>query len=119
MKSANQSSATFLQGQTIMTEQVGDGITRQILGYNHELMLVKVWFKAGAEGYAHQHPHSQVSYVESGVFDVMIDGVVQRLVAGDCFMAAPGLMHGAVCIEDGVLIDTFSPARQDFLGSDK
>ncbi len=110
-------SAPFIQGQTALKEHMTDGITRQILGYNQELMVVRVWFKAGAIGYAHQHPHSQVSYVESGEFDVTIDGVVQRLVAGDCFFVAPHLMHGAVCVVDGVLLDTFSPIRQDFLES--
>ncbi|MCL4171053.1 UNVERIFIED_CONTAM: hypothetical protein GTU68_053338 [Idotea baltica] len=78
-------------------------------------MLVKAWFESGAEGYQHQHPHSQSTYIESGVFDVTIDGVTKRQRGGDCYYIPPNLMHGAVCIEPGILIDTFSPVREDFL----
>lgn len=94
---------------------LGEGLKRQLLGYNHELMLVRVWFDKGAEGYLHKHPHSQSTYIESGVFDVHVNGKVKRLSAGDAFFIPPEEMHGAVCIEEGVLIDTFSPIREDFL----
>ena len=77
--------------------------------------MARVEFEAGAEGYVHAHPHSQVAYVESGEFDVFIDGVTKRLGAGDCFYIYPNVDHGAVCIKAGVLLDVFSPVREDFL----
>ena len=96
-------------------EQVAEGITRQFLGYGPELMAVKVWFEEGAEGYQHDHPHTQVSYVESGEFETTVDGVTKTLRAGDSFYVAPNKLHGAVCKKAGVLIDIFSPHREDFL----
>ena len=108
-------SERFVKAENVQVEDLGGGVKRQILGYNHEIMVVKVWFEQGAEGYRHQHPHSQSTYVESGVFDVFINGEVQRLKAGDGFYIPPEELHGAVCIEAGVLIDTFSPVREDFL----
>ena len=74
---------------------------------------------SGAVGDLHSHTHSQVSYVQSGEFDVSIDGVDTRLGPGDSFYVAPNLRHGAVCRKAGVLIDVFSPVRDDFLGEDK
>jgi quercetin dioxygenase-like cupin family protein len=38
------------------------------------------------------------------------------LKAGDVFYVSPNVLHGAVCIEDGLLIDVFSPMREDFIG---
>ena len=33
---------------------------------------------------------------------------------GDGVYVPPDVLHGAVCIEEGVLIDVFSPVREDF-----
>jgi quercetin dioxygenase-like cupin family protein len=104
----------FLFGKNVPVEDMGGGIKRQILGHNDDLMLVKATFQDGAEGYQHQHHHSQVTYVESGVFDVTIDGVTNRQSAGDSFFIPPNIMHGAICLEAGVLLDVFSPIREDF-----
>lgn len=96
-------------------EVVGDGVARQILGFNSDLMMVRVWFDKGAVGPVHRHIHSQVSYVESGRFSVRVGDDVQTLGAGDCFFIPPNVDHGAVCEEAGVLLDVFNPVRQDFL----
>ena len=108
-------SEPFVVANDTPKEDLGGGITRQILGYGPEIMVVRVWFDKGAVGEVHAHPHSQSTYVESGRFEVFIDGEKRVLEAGDSFYIAPHLDHGAVCLEPGVLIDTFSPAREDFL----
>ena len=64
---------------------------------------------------SHQHPHRQASYVESGVFDVTIDGKTERLVTGDTFFVPPDLVHGVTAVEAGQLIDSFTPMRSEFL----
>lgn len=108
----------FLPGSLMATEEVDRGVKRQILGFNEQLMMVKVWFEAGSEGYVHSHCHSQVSYVESGEFDVTVGEEQRTLVAGDCFFIEPNVRHGAVCRRAGVLIDVFSPYREDFVAVD-
>jgi len=107
-------SPNFLFGDKVEVEDVDPGIKRQILGHNDDVMLVKAIFEKGAEGYQHKHYHSQVAYIESGVFDVTINGVTKRQKAGDCYFVEPNVMHGAICIEAGVLLDMFSPIREDF-----
>ena len=96
-------------------EDLGGGIKRQMLGYNHELMAVKVWFEKGAIGYNHSHRHSQVAHVVEGEFHVNVDGVTKILKAGDSFFVPPHADHGATCPTGGILIDMFSPAREDFI----
>lgn len=102
-------------GSEIPREEVGDGLVRQLLGYDDSLLMARVEFEAGAVGAVHSHPHTQASYVVSGEFDVYIDGVETRLGPGDSFFVEPSLDHGAVCRKAGVLIDVFSPVREDFL----
>jgi quercetin dioxygenase-like cupin family protein len=111
----NPHSDLFIHSSRTTTESAAEGITRQILGYDDHLMLVRVVFTCGAVGVLHHHPHRQVSYIESGSFEVEIDGVRQILKQGDSYFIPPNVAHGAVALEDGALIDVFAPARQDFL----
>ena len=92
------------------------GIQRQIMGYDGQLMMVKVDFEKGAVGTIHEHYHSQATYVASGKFELTIGDEKKILVAGDGYYVAPDEPHGCVCLEAGILIDTFSPVRADFLG---
>jgi quercetin dioxygenase-like cupin family protein len=105
----------IIRGQNAPIVQAGAGVTRQVLGHDAELMMVRVTFEAGAVGYVHSHPHRQVTFVERGQFDFALDGKTTRLSAGDSVFVPPGAPHGAVAIEAGALIDVFAPARADFL----
>ena len=104
-----------VKNEQIAVEELDKGLSRQIMGYTKNLMLVRVFFKKGAIGYRHTHLHEQVSYVEKGKFEVDIDGKKEILTAGDAFVVEPHIEHGAICLEDGILIDTFSPMREDFI----
>ena len=99
-------------------EDLGGGISRQMMAYGPDLMVCRVLFESGAVGAVHSHFHSQATYIESGRFMVEIDGEKQELGAGDCSYINPDLDHGVVCIEGGVLIDIFNPAREDFLSEE-
>lgn len=96
-------------------ENPGPGIKRQIMGYDGQLMMVKVVFVEGAVGTMHEHYHSQATYVASGKFELTIGEEKRILEAGDGYYVAPDVLHGCVCLEAGILIDTFSPMRADFL----
>ena len=94
---------------------LGGGTTRRILSYNEELMAVEVGFETGAMGSVHTHPHTQCSYVLSGRFSYSVEGESLELGPGDSIVVPSGLPHGTVCLEQGVLLDVFTPCRQDFL----
>jgi len=111
----NTKSEKFIISSDFPWEDVGGGLSRQMMGYDGQLMMVKVKFSKGSIGILHQHFHSQSSFVVSGVFEVSIDGEKKILRAGDGFYLEPDILHGAVCLEEGILIDTFSPMRLDFL----
>ncbi|MCR4859258.1 MAG: cupin domain-containing protein [Bacteroidales bacterium] len=96
-------------------DDAGGGVVRQVLGYNDNIMMVKVKFKKGQEGAMHSHPHSQVTYVASGKFEFTVGDVTRIVEAGDALYKQPNIPHGCVCLEDGILIDCFNPMRDTFI----
>lgn len=95
-------------------ELVG-GVSRRVLSYSGELMTVEVAFEAGAVGAVHTHPHTQCSYVLSGRFSYNVEEEAVVLEPGDSIVVPSGLPHGTVCLEKGVLLDIFTPMREDFV----
>jgi quercetin dioxygenase-like cupin family protein len=105
----------FIENSALEWEHVAPGMKRKIMAYDESLMVVKVAFEKGGVGNVHQHYHTQITHVEKGVFEVEIGGERKVLSAGDAFFVPPNVLHGAVCLEEGVLIDVFSPMREDFI----
>ena len=92
-----------------------EGITRRILAYTDDVMAVENTFRKGGIGKLHHHPHTQITYVVSGAFEFEIDGERHIVRAGDAMLKTNGVEHGCVCLEEGILLDIFSPKREDFL----
>ena len=93
--------------ETVVGQDIGGGITRRILAHNGNMMIVEAVFKKGAVGTAHRHPHEQVSYILSGSF--------QYTMEEEVYYVPPGVLHGATALEDAVILDIFTPQREDFL----
>ena len=93
----------------------GDGVTRKVLAHNDDAMCVVHIFEKGAVGSLHSHPHTQITYVESGAFEFEIDGEKKVVKKGDSMYKADGVLHGCKCLEAGTLIDFFAPMREDFV----
>ena len=109
-------SKTFICENETKWETIGDGITRQILGYNGHIMMVKIKAeKSGPVGVEHAHYHPQVTFVSSGKFEFTIGNEKKVVTAGDGMYMEPDVRHSCICIEPGVIVDCFSPMREDFL----
>lgn len=107
-------SDAFFVASEAKAYDLGKGVKRQFVGYDNNIMTVKVFFDKDAVGEMHKHPHAQTCFVHSGKFEVAINGVKKILQAGDGFYVDPDVLHGCYCLEEGVLVDTFSPIREDF-----
>ena len=98
-----------------LAQSGGEGVTRRILAYNDGLMCVENTFETGAVGALHSHPHTQITYVVSGKFTFTIDGVTKTVTPGDTMLKTDGVVHGCTCLEAGILLDIFTPMREDFV----
>lgn len=100
---------------SIPVEQLDAGIQRQmIVGEN--VMICRLRIAPNVVTPAHDHPHEQMTLVESGraLFTI---GDEQRIAqAGDVLHFPSGTWHGATMLdEEVILVDIFSPIREDFL----
>ncbi|WP_196160736.1 cupin domain-containing protein [Reinekea sp. G2M2-21] len=105
----------FVHNSEVKLEDLGDGVSRKIMAYSDKIMAVEVYFEKGAVGPLHSHPHEQLTYVLSGEFEFTIGDETQVVKAGDVLYKKPNVVHGCVCKEKGVLLDNFTPMREDFL----
>ena len=96
-------------------EQSGEGVSRKVLAYCDGLMCVENVFEQGAVGPIHSHPHTQITYVASGAFSFTIGEEAKVVRKGDAMLKQDEVIHGCVCVEPGILIDIFTPMREDFV----
>lgn len=96
-------------------QEVDGGVRRQVLADHADLMVVAFRFKAGMTGALHHHPHVQSTFVRSGRFEFKLGEKTMTVGEGDSFVIPSNVEHGCVCLEDGELIDCFTPRRDDFL----
>jgi quercetin dioxygenase-like cupin family protein len=101
--------------QSFPPVDAGNNVTRQVLADSPALMVVRFTFADGGLGLRHNHAHVQSTYVQSGRFEFFIDDEVFEVGPGDSFVIPSLAYHGCRAIEPGVLIDTFTPRRDDFL----
>lgn len=99
----------------VLKIELGKGVSRKVLVHTDEMMLVEVQFPAGGIGALHTHVHRQLSYVQSGVFEFECEGAKHKVGKGDTLAFEPNQQHGVVCLEEGVILDFFTPSRKDFL----
>ncbi len=104
----------FLKSKEYNWQKIDENLERAIIGHDNSLMQTIVRFKKGGIGYLHQHIHSQVAFIVKGSFEVQIEKEKKVLHSGDTFFIPSNKMHGVVCLEEGILVESFSPMREDF-----
>ena len=107
----------YFHGDSTAWMELEGGMRRKIVGYTPQLMSVLMQFDKGAVGIPHAHDvHDQIAFIVAGSFEVNINGETRILRVGDAFIAPHQQLHGVVALEqDSMLLDQFSPCREDFL----
>jgi quercetin dioxygenase-like cupin family protein len=90
------------------------GLIRRTLADGESLMICEFTFDADVEVPNHTHPHEQVGYVVSGRIRLTIDGESSDLGPGDSYHIPSNVPHGAITPEPTVVVDAFSPPREDY-----
>jgi quercetin dioxygenase-like cupin family protein len=91
------------------------GMQRQVLAYNHNVMLVRHHFLKGWKGTSHSHPHEQLVYVVAGRIQFDGDGKTIELRSGDSVIVEGNVEHQATALEDSEVLDVFAPCREDYV----
>jgi quercetin dioxygenase-like cupin family protein len=81
-------------------------------GELHTLGYVVI--KKGSVVPEHQHVHEQITFILEGQLDMVIDDKPYSLIAGSYHIISSNVRHSAIAVEDCIIIDTFSPVREDY-----
>ncbi len=112
---ATLSGAQHLNWSSIPVEHPAEGIKRQMV-VGQQMMICRFQFAPFLVTPEHTHPHEQMSLVVSGRVRFFIEGVERIASPGDVLHFPSNCLHGATMMdEEVVLIDIFTPIRQDFL----
>lgn len=91
------------------------GIFMKVLTYGENSMLCEFHLKQGAVIPAHQHPHEQTGYLVSGLIRFFGDAGETIATVGSSWNFKGGVIHGAEALVDSVVLEIFSPVREDYL----
>jgi quercetin dioxygenase-like cupin family protein len=110
-----QLSALVTDWSKVKSEQTAEGIKRQMV-IGERLMMCRFTFDPFIVTAEHTHPHEQMTLVVKGKVKFTLEGEVVIVAPGDVLHFPPNNRHGATMLdEEVVLIDIFSPIREDFL----
>ena len=105
-----------------MITKKADAVKRQFKGVNFDVlavgqktMITKMNFNAGDSVPLHSHPNEQCGYVISGKYLLKLKAESHILTEGDTYSIPENMEHALEVLEQGNIIDFFTPPRQDYL----
>ena len=107
---------SFFKWDDVPTVELAPNVKRKIV-HLENVMLVYIEVGPGAEVPVHQHPHEQIGYVLKGQAEFVLGDETRVIGAGEGYVVPANLKHGGAgpATEPCVLLDIFSPIRDDFL----
>jgi len=105
----------FTARQTEGYRELLPGVRLRTLVHGELTLMGEFQIDAGAVIPVHQHPYEQTGYLVSGRLRFEVEGAERVAGPGDSWNLARGVVHGATALEDAVVVEVFSPPRQDYL----
>jgi quercetin dioxygenase-like cupin family protein len=75
-------------------------------------------FDKGNQVALHHHANDQVTIVEKGAVRMVVGGEEFVLKAGEMVHVPPDVPHGNEALENTVILELFSPVREDWIKGD-
>jgi quercetin dioxygenase-like cupin family protein len=98
--------------------QICPGIKRRTITTGTTMYQMRAELDAGSRLPEHVHPQEQIAHIISGRVRFIVDGTPLEVGPGESAYFASNQRHGAETLESAVVIDTFSPPRDDYLAID-
>ena len=98
----------------IPTEQLNPLVTRQVV-HSDKMTISRLVLKRGAIVPRHQHVNEQVANVEQGRLRFVFDDSEVLAEAGEAVQIPSDVPHMVEVLEDSIVVDMFSPVREDWL----
>jgi quercetin dioxygenase-like cupin family protein len=91
------------------------GIRMKTVCHGEKTHMVRLRLDAGSILPLHSHPHEQTGTLLSGRVTFLIDDEEYDTVPGDSWCFRGGQPHGVRVLEDSVIVELFSPLREEYL----
>ncbi len=101
----------------IEREELTPQIGRQVVS-GDALMMAKLYLKKGAFVGTHSHPNEQFTYMLEGRIRFRYGHNLEHEAVvgpGEILHLPANLPHNALCLEDAIDLDVFTPLRADWL----
>ena len=105
----------FRKKDTAKSRQLIEGVELSTLVHGEKTLMGQFRIARGSAIPAHSHPHEQTGIMISGKLRWNVDGETWETVTGDSWCLPGGLEHSAEALEDSIIIEVFSPVREDYL----
>ncbi len=105
----------FRKKDTAESRQLAEGVELTTLVYGEKTLMSQFKIAKGSRVPAHSHPHEQTGIMISGRLRFKVDGEIFEAEAGDSWCLPGGVEHSAEALEDSVVVEVFSPVREDYL----
>lgn len=99
--------------------EMAPGVLRHTIASGERMMQMEVTLEKGSTLPLHHHPHEQVMHVIRGRLRMHLAGTPHEVGAGGSLLMLPNVPHDVEALEDSLVIDTFSPPREDLLAQDR
>ena len=98
---------------------IAPGIRRRTITHGTSMYQMMAKLDAGSRMPEHKHPQEQIVHILEGRMKLIVSGVPHELKGGESFYLAANVPHGVETLEDTMVLDTFSPPRDDYLALDE
>jgi quercetin dioxygenase-like cupin family protein len=105
----------FVTSKTNSQEKQFEGVYRRTMATTQQLMFCEFFLERGAEVPTHKHIHDQVGYVVYGSIKLQIGDEEKIVVQGDSYAIIGDTPHSGIAQEDTLLIEGFTPPREEYL----
>ena len=99
--------------------EIAPGIRRRTICSGKTMYQMRAELAAGSRLPEHAHSQEQIAHVIRGRMKMIVAGVAHELAAGEVFYLDSNVPHAVETLEDTIVIDTFSPPRDDYLALDE
>ncbi len=98
-------------------DQLNPSIGRQMI-HTETMTLARIILAEGAVVPSHQHPNEQIATVLSGRLRFVVGDEEQIVVPGESVAIPANVPHEVTALEESIVMDAFSPVREDWLRGD-
>jgi len=92
-------------------------IGRQVV-HTETMTIARIHLGAGAVVPTHAHPHEQVATVLEGRLRFVVGDEEHEVARGESMFVPGGVPHEVEALEDSLVLDVFSPVRDDWVRGD-